>query len=453
MDTSSPKKLRPETLPPKPSFEQFRKRAKELARANGTKLTEAQFTIARWYGFPSWPKLRAYVQRVEGHGPEMEHPYHADAKYYGERALGLLASAEDKTPDAVKAFERHQQPLTRDGARAVVALEHGFPSWRVLRTHVSALAESGEPFARAYKLIEAHDVDALARLVDKFPELVKARGTNGNDLLGMAGATHDERLTRVLLERGADPARGNIHGWTPLHQAAYANLPVLMRMLLDAGAPVDVSGRGDGGTPLAVALFWGNREAAEMLAGRGLTPGNLRVAAGLGNLELLDELITPQGKLASEAGAHRAFYRPHSGFPFWKPSDDVAEIRDEALAWAARNNRAAAIEVLARRGANLDADVYRGTPLIWAAFAGKADAARKLVELGADVDIRGTFGGHGHGSGVTALHLAAQNDSVDVLKVLLDAGADRSVRDNLFGSTAAGWAEHGGSAAALELLA
>jgi hypothetical protein len=438
-----------DVLPPKPSLEQFRKRAKELARANGTKLTEAQFTIARWYGFPSWPKLRAYVQRVEEHGPELQHAYHADAKYYAERALGLLASAEDKTPDALKAFERHQQPLTKDGARAVVALEHGFPSWRVLRTHVSALAESGEPFARAYQLVEARDVDALARLVDKFPELINARGTNGNDLLGMAGATHDERLSRVLLERGADPARGNAHGWTPLHQAAYANLPVLLRMLLDAGAPVDVSGRGDGGTPLVVALFWGHRAASEILAERSLAPGNLRVAAGLGDLELLDKLLTFQGK---EAGAHRGFYRPHSGFPFWKPSDDAAEIRDEAVAWAARNNRAAAIEVLAQRGADLDADVYQGTALVWAAFAGKVDAVRKLLELGADVDKRGTFGGPGHGSGVTALHLAAQNDRIDVLKILLDAGADRSLRDGLFDSTAAGWAEHGGSAAALELL-
>jgi hypothetical protein len=66
-------------------------------------------------------------------------------------------------------------------------------------------------------------------------------------------------------------------------------------MLLTAGAPVDVSARGDGGTPLVVAPFWGHREAAEILA----APGNLRVAAGLGNLALLDELLITKGKLAS----------------------------------------------------------------------------------------------------------------------------------------------------------
>ena len=111
---------------------------------------------------------------------------------------------------------------------------------------------------------------------------MRATGTNGNDLLGMATATCDERLVAVLLERGADPSRANAHGWTPLHQAGYSGLPRLAQMLLDAGAPVDVSARGDGGTPLVVALFWGHREAAELLASHGVVPANLRVAAGLG---------------------------------------------------------------------------------------------------------------------------------------------------------------------------
>lgn len=439
-------------LPPRPNLEQLRKRAKNLARSNGSKLADAQFAIAREHGFPSWPKLRAYVQRVEEHGPELEHAYHADLEYYADRAIGLLASAEDGTPDAVAAFVRRQQPLTRDGARTVVARAHGFPSWRTLREHVRSLADSGEPFARAYRHVEERDVEGLTKIIVEFPGLVHARGTNGNDLLGMAGATSDERLSRILLDAGADPARSNAHGWTPLHQATYSNQPRLIEMLLDAGAPVDVSARGDGGTPLIVALFWGHREAAEALAAHSLAPGNLRVAAGLGRLDLLDELVTSKGKLAAEAGAHREFYRPHSGFGSWQPSDDPAEIRNEALSWAARNDRADAIEVLVERGAELDADVYAGTPLIWASAQGNTDAVRKLLELGADVNGRSTFGGPGHGSGVTALHLAAENSRLDVLRILLDAGADTTVRDDLFDSTPEGWAEHFGRKRALKVF-
>jgi len=425
------------SLPPKPSLEQLRKRAKDLARAEKTKLTDAQFAVARQHGFPSWPKLQAYVRRVEEHGSGLQHAYHADTEYYADRALGLLASAEDGTAEARQPFERWQQPLTREGARAVVAREHGFSSWRTLRDHVTSLSESGEPFARAYRLVEARDVDGLARIVEEFPELVHARGTNGNDLLGMSGATCDERLCRVLLDAGADPSRGNAHGWTSLHQAAYSNLPLLLNMLLDAGALVDVSARGDGGTPLVVALFWGHRQAAEILAERSLAPGNLRVAAGLGRLDLLDEPLATQG-------AHREWLRPHSGFPAWKHSDDPAEIRNEALSWAARNDRVEAVEFLVARGAEIDADVYRGTALAWAAAQGAGDAVAKLVELGADVNDRGTFGGHGHGDGVTALHLAAQNGHSRVVRILLDAGADPSLKDNLYDSTPQGWAEHSG---------
>jgi ankyrin repeat protein len=368
----------------------------------------------------------------------VQHAYRTEIDYYAERAAGLLASAEDGTPAAVAAFERHGAALTSDGARTVVAREHGFGTWEALAGHVATL---DTPFARAYRTIEARDLDGLAAVLDQHPDLVHETGTNGNDLLGLAAGTCDERLCRILLDRGADPARPNVHGWTPLHQAAYSALPHLARMLLDARAPVDVSARGDGGTPLVVALFWGHREVAELLAGYGLEPGNLRVAAGLGRVDLLDS-----------PGAPRGFYRPHSGFPAWRPSDDPVEIRNEALTYAARNGRVEALEALAARGAELDADVYRGTALAWAAFLGRVAAVRTLLALGADVDRRGTFGGPSHGQGVTALHLAAQNNHPQVIAALLEAGADPAIEDELYHSSPLGWAEHFGRVEAKELL-
>ena len=371
----------------------------------------------------------------------MQRAYREDIEYYDERAYGLLASAQDGTEGAVAAFARYDAPLTRDGARTVVAREHGAESWPALERHVAGLRDSGEPFAQAYRAIEAHDVDGLADLLDRSPDLVTAQGTNGNDLLGMAGATCDERLVAVLLERGADVTRGNAHGWTPLHQAAYSDLPLLAQVLLDAGARVDVSARGDGGTPLIVALFWGNCETAELLAERGVHPRNLRAAAGLGRLDEVED-----------AGAHRGFYRPHSGFPPWQPSDDPHEVLDEALAWAARNDRADTLTELVDRGAAVGADVYRGTALAWAAACGRVAAIRQLVALGADPDQQGTFGGPEHGDGVTALHLAAQNGDLPAIRALLELGADPAIRDRLYSGTPADWAAHGGHEDARALL-
>jgi ankyrin repeat protein len=269
----------------------------------------------------------------------------------------------------------------------------------------------------------------------------------------MATATGAELIVRLLLERGADPAHRNAHGWTALHQTAYSNQTGVARILLAAGAPVEVEARGDGGTPLVAALFWGNRATAELLAERGIHPRNLRTAAGLGRLELLDELVTPDGTVVPEATAKRGFYRPHSGFPAWRPSDDPQEALDEALAWAARNDRLEALDLLVERGARPDADVYRGTALAWAAATGRPNAVERLIALGADPSGRTTFGGPTHGERITPLHLAAQNGDLAVIAALLAGGAAPTIQAALYHGTPADWASEFGRTAARDRLA
>jgi ankyrin repeat protein len=69
-----------------------------------------------------------------------------------------------------------------------------------------------------------------------------------------------------------------------------------------------------------------------------------------------------------------------------------------------------------------------------------------LLDHGADVNQRATFGGAGHGQGVAALHLAAQSGHLAIVQLLIARGADPTLRDDLFQGTALGWAEHGGTA-------
>ena len=75
-------------------------------------------------------------------------------------------------------------------------------------------------------------------------------------------------MVEDLLAAGADPDLPNNKGWTALHQAAYADPPsdptaalATLDMLLEAGASPYAEAYGDGGTPLAIALFWGHRAA------------------------------------------------------------------------------------------------------------------------------------------------------------------------------------------------
>jgi ankyrin repeat protein len=154
--------------------------------------------------------------------------------------------------------------------------------------------------------------------------------------------------------------------------------------------------------------------------------------------------FTRDGRLKPYAGSHREFHRPHSGFPAWKPSDDPQEILDEALVWAAKNDRTEAMGFLLERGADVNGDPYRGTALLWAAAKGHVRAAAWLLDHGAEVNRRATFGGPSHGQGVTALHLAAQNGNMEMVRFLAQRGADRSIEDEIYHSTPGGWADHFG---------
>jgi ankyrin repeat protein len=455
------------SLPAAPSLEQLRKLARELQRGHDAgrpeavarvrdrhpragaelRLADAQLVVAREHGFASWPRLKAYVERVTAHGLDLRHPFEADPGYYEERAAGLLSVVLSGEPEATELFRRHlpdaPAPPTIEDARLVMARQHGFAGWTAFERHVRSLRDGGEePFMVATRAIQADDRQTLEALLDRYPGLVSARGTNGNDLAGLAMGMGRPAIVRRLLDRGADPAAANDRGWTLLHQAAYANDVDMARLLLDGGAPTDRSGHGDGGTPLVAALFWGHREAAELIAARDLAPGNLRVAAGLGRLDLLDELVPAGGTLTPAAGAHRGFYRPHTGFPLWRPAGDPQQVLDEALTWAARSGRTGAAAVLVARGADIDADPYRGTALVWATVNGHRETAEWLLDHGAGVNRRSTFGGPRHGDGVTALHMAAQCDRAGFVRLLLDRGADPTVEDGVYHSTPLGWAHH-----------
>ena len=56
----------PRPLPDRPNLRHLKDQAKDLVRAGTAKsITDAQFQIARLYGFKSWPKLKAYVDSLD----------------------------------------------------------------------------------------------------------------------------------------------------------------------------------------------------------------------------------------------------------------------------------------------------------------------------------------------------------------------------------------------------
>ena len=74
------------------------------------------------------------------------------------------------------------------------------------------------------------------------------------------------------------------------------------------------------------------------------------------------------------------------------------------------------------------------------------------MEHGANVNQKASFGGLTHGQGITALHVAAQNGHMPVVKLLIERGADRSIKDDLYQSTAEGGAGYFGQDEVREYL-
>jgi hypothetical protein len=67
MSTDSPEVPRP--LPDRPNLRHLKDQAKDLLKTGGAvSITDAQFKIARLYGFASWPKLKAHLDSLEEFG-------------------------------------------------------------------------------------------------------------------------------------------------------------------------------------------------------------------------------------------------------------------------------------------------------------------------------------------------------------------------------------------------
>jgi len=438
-------------------------------------LPDAQFVIAREQGFASWTKLKAYAEP----SPHARHTrlFVADMAWISDRVHGLLKTRRSAGPAALEQIrewhprfdgcsdeEIRQAPFTEADARLVYAREHGFDSWDDLARRVTVLAsdsrvEAGAPFLAAFEALKSGDVAALKSLLTGNPRLARDRGTNGNTLLNLAVslAAHAKpdvglALVESLLAAGADVDDGNDRGATPLHQAGYSNQCVIADALIQKGADLDAEAHGSGGTPLMFALFWGHREVSDLLGRRSVAPGNLRACAGLGNKDLMERCFSADTTLTVEACAARGFYRPHSGFPDWQPSTDRQQILDEALVWACKSGRTDVLPRLLTAGARLDADPYRGTPLIWAAWCNRLETAMWLIDHGASVDEKGTFGGPDHGQGVTALHMASQNGHLSMVQLLIERGADPSITDDLHHGNAEGHAHFFGQIAARDYL-
>ena len=243
-----------------------------------------------------------------------------------------------------------------------------------------------------------------------------ASESGGTALMFAAYGDHRELVTWLLEEAGADPDLGDRHDDPAINWAAYAGAASAVEALLAGGAdPEIVTHHGDA---LAIAMRRGFPRIVERLADHtGIATGDtaLHEAARAGDLDEVDRLLS-------------------SGLPV----DVENRIGYTPLMEGAREGHAAVVRKLIEVGAD---PMHRGndlgmgmTALHLAADRNQPEIARILLNAGTPVDIGNVTGG-------TPLLWALGEGATETAFVLLDAGADPTLEDDL-GYSALGMAEY-----------
>src|SRR6266542_2335658 len=152
-------------------------------------------------------------------------------------------------------------------------------------------------FHPAIAAIMSGDREGLRSLLREDPTLATVRSSTSHPTLlqclalDAVAVPNQVEMAKALIDAGAD-----ING--PLVAAAsIGNVPVAAA-LLDAGALIN----GTGWSPLEEALYWGNKGVINLLLERGASLHNLRIASGLGRVDLIASFFNNDGSLKPEAG-------------------------------------------------------------------------------------------------------------------------------------------------------
>ncbi len=272
---------------------------------------------------------------------------------------------------------------------------------------------------------------------------VDRRNADGSTALQWAVYEGDADEVRRLLDAGADVSLANDYGATPMSLAAEVADTEILRLLLGAGADAD-SANPEGQTALMAVARTGNTEAARLLLEHGASV-NARESWG-GQTALMwasarrhpdmIELLIANGADLDARSIHRDYQRHVTAEGRPKNLDSGGFT---PLLYAARENCIACVDVLLEHGADIDLPDPDGvSALLLAIMNANWDLAKRLIEAGADVnqwDIYGeaplftAVGLHDRPDGGRAsIDPINETDGLTIVRLLLEHGANPNMQ-------------------------
>jgi ankyrin repeat protein len=252
-------------------------------------------------------------------------------------------------------------------------------------------------------------------------------------LIGATKYNHPECVKRLLAQH-ANPNHQNQSGISALMLAAEQGYFDCVRLLVQAGADLELAPSGQlaltmnlcGQTPLFCAAKEGRTDIVKYLLDRGANPrvqnhygvSALWIPAQKGMLQVVELLLN--------AGAETTVA------PFGNLADELNITGWTPLYAAMKARKFDVVKLLLKRGADPNAVTKLGsTPFLLASEICDLDIIEACVEAGADLDFApsGPDADNLNITGQTALFMATLKDRVDVVKFLIQKGAQVNVQN------------------------
>ncbi|KAF1328382.1 Tkl protein kinase, partial [Globisporangium splendens] len=245
---------------------------------------------------------------------------------------------------------------------------------------------------------------------------VTEKDKNGRSPLSYAAEAGKTEIVRLLVRRGADVTEKDKNGRSPLSYAAESGRTEIVRLLVRRRADVTEKDK-NGRSPLSYAAEAGNTETVRVLVDRGADVTEkdkkgrspLSYAAKSGKTWTV-QLLVDRGAEVTEKdknGRSPLSYAAGSGYSGivmilikdGAPVDDMDSNGRTALSYAAQQGYSKLVFILLRAAASPNGTIVWNesqseceTSLTLAGRAGHMNIVKTLIEAGADVDVRAADG-------------------------------------------------------------
>ena len=288
------------------------------------------------------------------------------------------------------------------------------------------------------------NVDVLMVLKNAGANIHGENNEGTNSVMSASIGTGDCNTVRWLIEQGVDVNHCSKKGVTAVHIAAkQGNLDVL-KLLKESGANIHVQNEMDRNSIMSAAIGTGDCNTVRWLIEQGVDVNHcskkgvtaVHIAAQQGNLDVLKLLkesganIHAQTEMGSNSIMSASVGTGDCNTVRWliEQGVDVNHCDKKgftAVHIAAKQGNLDVLKLLKESGANIHVEDNEGSYSVLLAAIGTGDCntVRWLIEQGVDVN-------HCDKNGFTAVHIAAMQGNLDVVKLLKESGANIHVEDN-----------------------